>query len=119
MAKSKNVKVEPVQEEQGTVRTIGSKEVGMTPEEKAQKEEELNEKIKEEAHKQSVILLAKTFKTQLLQITIELNKGKTLDGILDEIKNKTSNLSRSTRDFCVGFKTEAILELLDYVKNKK
>ena len=108
MAKSKNVKVEPVQEEQGTVRTIGSKEVGMTPEEKAQKEEELNQVIQRKAR----FTVVKTFKTQLLQIREELNKGKTMDDILTEINEKKSRMSRTTRDLCLNFKSEAVVDLV-------
>lgn len=105
--------IEKVNEQSlGEVRTIGSKEVGSTPEEKAQREEELNEAIKEQATKKARLALIKTFKTQLLQIKSELDNGKTFDDVLNEINEKKSRLSRSTRDFCLNFKKEAILGFL-------
>ena len=109
---------EQEKEEIGTVRTIGSKEVGESPEERQQRIEEIKEKLQQyakEKARESVII---AFKTPIKQVIGELNKGKTLDDILAEIKDKKSNLSRSTRDFCVNFRPEVILELVEDVKNR-
>ena len=107
-----SIKVEKVQEEVqeavGEIRTIGSKEVGESPEEKAQKEEELNQEIQRKAR----FTVVKTFKTQLLQIREELNKGKTMDDILTEINEKKSRMSRTTRDLCLNFKPDAVVDLV-------
>ena len=109
----KSIKVEKVQEEVqkavGEIRTIGSKEVGETPEEKAQKEQEKKDKMEAAAKKQARLAVFKTFQTQLLQIRCELAKGKTLDDIINEINEKKSTVSRSTRDFCLNFEKDAIL----------
>lgn len=104
--------------EQGTVRTIGSKEVGESPEEKEQRIAEIKEKLQEYAKvkaRESVII---AFKTPLRQVIQELNKGKTLDDIIAEIKEKKSMMTKSARDFCLNFKPEVILELVEDIKNK-
>ena len=109
----KSIKVEKVQEEVqesvGEVRTIGSKEVGESPEEKAQKEQERKDKIEAEAKKKAKLAVFKAFQTQLSQIRDELAKGKTLDDVINEINDKKSTVSRSTRDFCLNFEKDAIL----------
>lgn len=109
----KSIKVEKVQEEVqkavGEVRTIGSKEVGESPEEKAQKEQERKDKIEAEAKKKAKLAVFKAFQTQLSQIRDELAKGKTLDDVINEINEKKSTVSRSTRDFCLNFEKDAIL----------
>ena len=109
----KSIKVEKVQEEVqeavGEIRTIGSKEVGETPEEKAQKEQERKDKIEAEAKKKAKLAVFKAFQTQLSQIRDELAKGKTLDDVINEINEKKSTVSRSTRDFCLNFEKDAIL----------
>lgn len=101
----------------GEMRTIGSKEVGLSPEEKQQQEEELRARMDAYTKKKAHEAIIKTFKTPLMQIMTELNKGKTLDDIFKEINEKKSNLSRSTRDFCTNFKPEAILGLIEEIKN--
>jgi hypothetical protein len=109
----KSIKVEKVQEEVqkavGEIRTIGSKEVGESPEEKAQKEQERKDKIEAEAKKKAKLAVFKAFQTQLSQIRDELAKGKTLDDVINEINEKKSNVSHSTRDFCLNFEKDAIL----------
>lgn len=109
----KSIKVEKVQEKVkeavGEIRTIGSKEVGESPEEKAQKEQERKEKLEEEAKKKARLAVFKAFQTQLSQIRGELAKGKTLDDVINEINEKKSTVSRSTRDFCLNFEKDAIL----------
>lgn len=109
----KSIKVEKVQEEVqeavGEIRTIGSKEVGESPEEKAQKEQERKDKIEAEAKKKAKLAVFKAFQTQLSQIRDELAKGKTLDDVINEINEKKSTVSRSTRDFCLNFEKDAIL----------
>ena len=109
---------ETIKEQQGgEMRTIGSKEVGLTPEEKKQQEEELKERMNAYAKKKAHEAVIKTFKTQLIQVMAELNKGKTIDDVLTEINEKRSNLSRSTRDFCINFKPDVILGLIEELKS--
>jgi hypothetical protein len=109
----KSIKVEKVQEEVqeavGEIRNIGSKEVGESPEEKAQKEQERKDKIEAEAKKKAKLAVFKAFQTQLSQIRDELAKGKTFDDVINEINEKKSTVSRSTRDFCFNFEKDAIL----------
>lgn len=104
-----SIKVEKVQDELGEIRNIGSKEVGESPEEKAQKEQERKDKIEAEAKKKAKLAIFKTFQTQLSQIKDEIGKGKTLDDVINEINEKKSTVSRSTRDFCLNFEKDAIL----------
>ena len=104
-----SIKVEKVQEELGEIRNIGSKEVGESPEEKAQKEQERKDKIEAEAKKKAKLANFKAFQTQLSQIKEEISKGKTLDDVINEINEKKSTVSRSTRDFCLNFEKDAIL----------
>ena len=104
-----SIKVEKVQEELGEIRNIGSKEVGESPEEKAQKEQERKDRIEAEAKKKAKLAVFKAFQTQLSQIRDELAKGKTLDDVINEINEKKSTVSRSTRDFCLNFEKDAIL----------
>ena len=94
-----SIKVEKAQEELGEIRNIGSKEVGESPEEKAQKEQERKDKIEAEAKKKAKLAIFKAFQTQLSQIKDEIGKGKTLDDVINEINEKKSTVSRSTRDF--------------------
>lgn len=109
-----SIKVEKVQEELGEIRNIGSKEVGESPEEKAQKEQERKDKIEAEAKKKAKLAIFKAFQTQLSQIKDEIGKGKTLDDVINEINEKKSTVSRSTRDFCLNFEKDAIL---GYIKD--
>jgi anaerobic ribonucleoside-triphosphate reductase len=104
--------IKKVKNDIGEVRNIGSKEVGESPEEKAQKEQETNEKVQEEAKKKARLAVVKTFQTQLLQIKAELAQNKTIDDILTEINEKKSRMSRTTRDFCLNFEKDAILGLV-------
>ena len=104
-----SIKVEKAQEELGEIRNIGSKEVGESPEEKAQKEQERKDKIEAEAKKKAKLAIFKAFQTQLSQIKDEIGKGKTLDDVINEINEKKSTVSRSTRDFCLNFEKDAIL----------
>ena len=107
--KKDSIKVEKVEEEVGEIRTIGSTEVGETPEEKAQKEQERKDKLEAEAKKKARLAVFKAFQTQLSQIRDELAKGKTLDDVINEINEKKSGMSRTTRDFCLNFEKDAIL----------
>ena len=114
--------VENVKKEVGEIRNIGSTEVGESPEEKAQREQELNDKVQAEAKRKARLAVVKAFQTQLLQVKAELAQNKTLDGVLKEIEEKKSRMSRSTRDFCVNFEKDAILGLikdLDELRNGK
>ena len=98
--------------ERPKIRTIGSTEVGGTQEGVA--EEDVMAKLDEVKLKKEVrARMIKTFNTQLIQVEQELKTGKTLDDMLDEIKNKKSKLPKMARDFVENFESKSILEMID------
>lgn len=122
----KNVEIDEanVVEEVSKVRTIGSKEVGESPEEKAQREEELKEqKIAEAQAKAKEIaekMVKKQFRTMFLQVYDEIqNKGKTLEDVIEEINQKKSNMTRSARDFALNFEPDRIKQWIEDENNDR
>ena len=113
----KKTELAEVTEVVNKVRTIGSKEVGQTPEEKAQQEQELKEqKIAEAKQKAKEIaekMVKKQFRTMFLQVYEEILKGKTLEDITEEINQKKSRMTRSARDFVINFEPERIKQWID------
>lgn len=89
--------------------TIGSKEINNTK----QLEKKL---IEEKAKKAAQEILKKKFKTQLSQVVDEINKGKTLEQVIDDVNNKHSNLTRSARDFVISFKEDVLKEWINDYK---
>lgn len=122
----KNVEIDEanVVEEVSKVRTIGSKEVGESPEEKAQREEELKEqKIAEAQAKAKEIaekMVKKQFRTMFLQVYDEIqNKGKTLEDVIEEVNQKKSNMTRSARDFVLNFEPDRIKQWIEDENNDR
>ena len=111
-------------EEVSKVRTIGSKEVGESPEEKAQREEELKEqKIAEAQAKAKEIaekMVKKQFRTMFLQVYDEIqSKGKTLEDVIEEINQKKSNMTHSARDFVLNFEPDRIKQWIEDENNDR
>lgn len=122
----KNVEIDEanVVEEVSKVRTIGSKEVGESPEDKAQREEELKEqKIAEAQAKAKEIaekMVKKQFRTMFLQVYDEIqNKGKTLENVIEEVNQKKSNMTRSARDFVLNFEPDRIKQWIEDENNDR
>ena len=122
----KNVEIDDanVIEEVSKVRTIGSKEVGESPEEKAQREEELKEqKIAEAQAKAKEIaekMVKKQFRTMFLQVYDEIqSKGKTLEDVIEEINQKKSNMTHSARDFVLNFEPDRIKQWIEDENNDR
>ena len=122
----KNVEIDEanVVEEVSKVRTIGSKEVGESPEDKAQREEELKEqKIAEAQAKAKEIaekMVKKQFRTMFLQVYDEIqNKGKTLEDVIEEVNQKKSNMTRSARDFVLNFEPDRIKQWIEDENNER
>ena len=122
----KNVEIDEanVVEEVSKVRTIGSKEVGESTEDKAQREEELKEqKIAEAQAKAKEIaekMVKKQFRTMFLQVYDEIqNKGKTLEDVIEEINQKKSNMTRSARDFVLNFEPDRIKQWIEDENNDR
>ena len=122
----KNVQIDEanVVEEVSKVRTIGSKEVGESPEDKAQREEELKEqKIAEAQAKAKEIaekMVKKQFRTMFLQVYDEIqNKGKTLEDVIEEVNQKKSNMTRSARDFVLNFEPDRIKQWIEDENNDR
>ena len=122
----KNVEIDEanVVEEVSKVRTIGSKEVGESPEDKAQREEELKEqKIAEAQAKAKEIaekMVKKQFRTMFLQVYDEIqNKSKTLEDVIEEVNQKKSNMTRSARDFVLNFEPDRIKQWIEDENNDR
>ena len=122
----KNVEIDEanVVEEVSKVRTIGSKEVGESPEDKAQREEELKEqKIAEAQAKAKEIaekMVKKQFRTMFLQVYDETqNKGKTLEDVIEDVTQKKSNMTRSARDFVLNFEPDRIKQWIEDENNDR
>lgn len=122
----KNVEIDEanVVEEVSKVRTIGSKEVGESPEDKAQREEELKEqKIAEAQAKAKEIaekMVKKQFRTMFLQVYDEIqNKGKTLEDVIEEVNQKKSNMTRSASDFVLNFEPDRIKQWIEDENNDR
>lgn len=122
----KNVEIDEanVVEEVSKVRTIGSKEVGESPEDKVQREEELKEqKIAEAQAKAKEIaekMVKKQFRTMFLQVYDEIqNKGKTLEDVIEEVNQKKSNMTRSARDFVLNFEPDRIKQWIEDENNDR
>ena len=122
----KNVEIDDANiiEEVSKVRTIGSKEVGESPEEKAQREEELKEqKIAEAQAKAKEIaekMVKKQFRTMFLQVYDEIqSKGKTLENVIEEINQKKSNMTHSARDFVLNFEPDRIKQWIEDENNDR
>ena len=122
----KNVEIDEanVVEEVSKVRTIGSKEVGESPEDKAQREEELkDQKIAEAQAKAKEIaekMVKKQFRTMFLQVYDEIqNKGKTLEDVIEEVNQKKSNMTRSARDFVLNFEPDRIKQWIEDENNDR
>lgn len=122
----KNVEIDEanVVEEVSKVRTIGSKEVGESPEDKSQREEELKEqKIAEAQAKAKEIaekMVKKQFRTMFLQVYDEIqNKGKTLEDVIEEVNQKKSNMTRSARDFVLNFEPDRIKQWIEDENNDR
>lgn len=106
--------IEPI----GEVRTIGSKEVGESPEERAAREDELKQqKIEEAKQKAKEIaekMVKRQFRTMFLQVYDKVqNQGKALEEVIDEVNKKKSNMTRSARDFVLNFEPDRIKQWIE------
>lgn len=102
----------------GKVRTIGSKEVGESPEEKAAREEDLKQQKIEEAKKKAKEIaekmVKKQFRTMFLQVYNEVeNNGKVLEDVIAEVNQKKSHMTRSARDFVLNFEPDRIKQWIE------
>lgn len=74
--------------------------------------EELTPEQKEQQEQLLLAMCRKRFKSTLRAIKDRINKGITLEEILQEIEEKRSPLSANQRRFVQGFKLEFIKKLL-------
>jgi len=100
------------------VKTIGSKEV-VTDE---QKQEELKQKkiaeAKEVSKKIAENVVKKQFRTPFLQVYDEVvNKNKTVEDLIEEVKQKKCRMTKFGRDFVTEFEPERIKEWIEDEKN--
>lgn len=74
--------------------------------------EELTPEQKEQQEQFLLGMCRKRFKSILSALKLRMNKGLTLEEILQEIEEKRSPLSANQRQFVQGFKLEFIKKLL-------
>ena len=92
---------------------IGSKERPDSEFSQEEKQEQAAKRLAEQ-------MVKKQFKTQFLQVLDEVvNKGKTLDAIIEEVNQKKSRMTASAREFVVNFKQERIQEWIDEATKKE
>ena len=96
--------VDKLKEKAEDIQPIENEEVSTT--------EELTPEQKEQQEQFLLAMCRKRFKSTLRAIKERINKGITLEEILQEIEEKRSPLSANQRLFVQGFKLEFIKKLL-------
>lgn len=81
--------------------------------EQIQRTEETSIERNEEMNKFMLELTRNRFKSVLRVLKVRMNKGVTLEEIIQEIKEKRSSLSANQRLFVQSFKPEFIQQLLN------
>lgn len=81
--------------------------------EQIQRTEETSIERNEEMNKFMLELIRNRFKSVLRVLKVRMNKGVTLEEIIQEIKEKRSSLSANQRLFVQSFKPEFIQQLLN------
>jgi hypothetical protein len=74
--------------------------------------EELTQEQKEQQEQFFLAIVRKQYKSVLSELKTRMDKGITLEEILQEIEEKRSTLSANKRLFVQGFKLEFIKKLL-------
>ena len=97
-------KIEDLKEVAEDIQPIENEEVSTT--------EELTPEQKEQQEQFLLALCRKQFKSILKALKDRIDKGITLEEILQEIEEKRSTLSANQRQFVQGFKLEFIKKLL-------
>ena len=96
--------IDKLKEKAEDIQPIENEEVSTT--------EELTPEQKEQQEQFLIAMCRKRFKSILRAIKDRINKGITLEEILQEIEEKRSPLSANQRLFVQGFKLEFIKKLL-------
>ena len=96
--------VDKLKEQAEDIQPIENEEVSTT--------EELTPEQKEQQEQFLLAMCRKQFKSILRALKYRINKGVTLEEILQEIEEKRSPLSANQRRFVQGFKLEFIKKLL-------
>lgn len=96
--------IDKLKEKAEDIQPIENEEVSTT--------EELTPEQKEQQEQFLLAMCRKRFKSILRAIKDRINKGVTLEEILQEIEEKRSPLSANQRQFVQGFKLEFIKKLL-------
>lgn len=96
--------IDKLKEQAEDIQPIENEEVSTT--------EELTPEQKEQQEQFLLAMCRKQFKSILRALKDQINKGVTLEEILQEIEEKRSPLSANQRRFVQGFKLEFIKKLL-------
>jgi hypothetical protein len=103
------------------VKTIGSKGVVADPTklelDTSNLTEEEKQKAVENIRYQARKIIRQSLSTQFKQVYTKILKGMTLQEVIQEVKDKKSNLTKSARDFVLNFKEEVIQEWIDDIQN--
>jgi hypothetical protein len=96
------------------IKTIGSKGVVLSPDNLELDTESLTEEEKKKAvaniRKQARKMIRHTFLSQFKQIYKKYKNGQTIDEIIQEVRDKKSDMTKSARDFVTNFKKDVIEE---------
>lgn len=98
------MEIKKLKEQAEDIQPVENEEVSTT--------EELTPEQKEQQEQFLLAMCRKQFKSILRAIKERINKGLTLEEILQEIEEKRSPLSANQRQFVQGFKLEFIEKLL-------
>lgn len=99
------MEISKLKEQAEDIQPIENEEVSTT--------EELTPEQKEQQEQFLLAMCRKQFKSILRALKDRIDKGITLEEILQEIEEKRSTLSANQRQFVQGFKLEFIKKLLD------
>ena len=97
------------------IKTIGSKEVVTNEEQMKQKKAE---EAKKAAKKIAENIVKKQFRTPFLQVYNEvINNNKSVEDLIEEVKQKKSRMTKFARDYVTEFETDRIKQWIEDEKN--
>lgn len=100
------------------VKTIGSKEVKTDEQKQEELKQKKAEEAKESAKKIAENIVKKQFRTPFLQVYNEvINNNKSVDDLIEEVKQKKSKMTKFARDYVTEFDTDRIKQWIEDEKN--
>jgi len=100
------------------IKTIGSKEVKTDEEKQEELKQKKAEEAKEAAKKIAENIIKKQFRTPFLQVYNEVvNNNKTVENLIEEVKQKKSLMTKFGRDYVTEFEIDRIKQWIEDEKN--